>query len=93
VPNGVGSGSPPANERWFGALWQVLQSPSAASVAPRCTISGGNIFAAGGSIGASAGSQATAKPTAETTAQPTTTLAAIAPVRIASVLAARLDAH
>src|ERR1700755_2333083 len=78
VPNGVGTGSPPAKFRPPRTVWQSLQFPIAASSRPRLMRVASNACGAGGSIAAIAGRQTTAK-TAAAAASSTTasTLAAI----------------
>src|SRR5882724_4759157 len=61
VPNGVGTGSPPAKFLAPRTVWQSLQLPIAASSRPRLIRSGANDCGAGGSIAAIAGRHATAK--------------------------------
>src|SRR5262245_18537606 len=60
VPNGVGSGRPPANGFPPAVVWQTPQLPIAASSAPRCTSSRSNDDLSGGGLSASAGSTAQA---------------------------------
>ena len=52
VPNGVGTGSPPAKSLAPRKVWQVLQLPIAASSRPCLTSAASKDFGAGGSIGA-----------------------------------------
>src|SRR6202012_2297243 len=64
VPNGVGTGRPPAKLGPPRTVWQSLQLPIAASSRPRLMSAGSNEAGAGGSIAAIAGRHATAKPAA-----------------------------
>src|SRR5439155_686394 len=64
VPNGVGTGRPPAKFLPPRTVWQSLQLPIAARSRPFLTRAGSKDCAAGGSIAASAGRQAIAKPAA-----------------------------
>ncbi len=57
VPNGVGTGTPPAKFLPPRTVWQSLQFPIAASSRPRLTISRLKDCGAGGSIAAIAGRQ------------------------------------
>src|ERR1700761_6264536 len=78
VPNGVGTGRPPAKLPPPRAVWQSLQLPSDASSRPCFTRAGSNVCGAGGSIAAIAGRHATANAAAAaTTAIPVTTPAMI----------------
>src|ERR1700733_5962373 len=61
VPNGVGTGKPPAKALPPGAVWQSLQLPMVARSRPRLTSAGSKDCGAGGSIAPIAGRQATAK--------------------------------
>src|SRR5271168_5503565 len=61
VPNGVGTGKPPAKALPPGTVWQSLQLPIAARSRPRLTSAGSKDCGAGGSIPSIAGRQATAK--------------------------------
>src|SRR5580698_4897496 len=56
VPNGVGTGSPPAKLARPRTVWQSLQLPIAASSRPRLTSAGSNEPGAGCSMAAIAGS-------------------------------------
>src|ERR1700754_3633846 len=60
VPNGVGTGRPPAKALPPRTVWQSLQLPSAARSRPLLTRAGSNDCGAGGSIADIAGRQATA---------------------------------
>src|ERR1700712_3220273 len=60
VPNGVGTGKPPAKSFAPRTVWQSLQLPTAASSRPRLTSAGSNDCAAGGSIAAIGDRQLTA---------------------------------
>ena len=60
MPNGVGTGSPPAKSLPPRTVWQSLQLPIAASSRPRLTSAASNDCGAGGSIAAIAGRQLTA---------------------------------
>src|SRR5712675_1132415 len=61
VPNGVGTGSPPAKFRAPRTVWQSLQLPIAARSRPRLTRAVSNDCGAGGSIAAIAGRHVIAK--------------------------------
>src|ERR1019366_4137694 len=60
VPNGVGTGRPPAKDLPPRTVWQSLQLPIAASSRPRLTRTVSNDCGAGGSIAAIAGRHAIA---------------------------------
>src|SRR3954452_19064295 len=60
VPNGVGTGRPPANALPPRRVWQSPQLPVAASARPRLTRAVSKDCGAGGSIAAIAGRQMTA---------------------------------
>ena len=60
MPNGVGTGRPPAKFWPPRTVWQVLQLPIAARSRPRLTSAGSNEDGAGGAIAAIVGRQATA---------------------------------
>src|SRR3954454_2225835 len=60
VPNGVGTGKPPAKALPPRTLWQSLQLPIAASTRPRLTSAASKDAGAGGSIAAIAGRHMTA---------------------------------
>src|SRR5665213_3439015 len=78
VPNGVGTGRPPAKFWPPRTVWQSLQLPIAARSRPRLTRAGSKDAGADGSIAAIAGRHATAKPTAAPAIRMTaTTLAMI----------------
>src|SRR5258705_13666412 len=55
VPNGVGTGRPPAKALPPRTVWQSLQLPIAARSRPRLTIAASNDCGAGGSMVAIAG--------------------------------------
>src|SRR3954454_8093774 len=57
VPNGVGTGRPPAKSFSPRRVWQSAQLPVAASARPRLTSAGSNDCGAGGSMAAIAGRQ------------------------------------
>src|SRR5476649_2284189 len=59
VPNGVGTGRPPAKALAPRSVWQSLQLPVAARARPRLTRAASNDCGAGGSIVAIAGRQMT----------------------------------
>src|ERR1700730_11483923 len=61
VPNGVGTGTPPAKSLPPRTVWQSLQLPMAARSRPRLTRAASNDCGAGGSIAAIAGRHAIAK--------------------------------
>src|SRR5271168_5302317 len=61
VPNGVGTGKPPAKVLPPFTVWQSLQLPMAAKSRPRLTSAGSKDGGAGGSIASIAGRQTTAK--------------------------------
>ena len=61
MPNGVGTGRPPAKFLPPRTVWQSLQLPIAARSRPRLTSGGIEGCGAGGSIAAIAGRQAIAK--------------------------------
>src|SRR5271168_4160867 len=61
VPNGVGTGKPPAKALPPLTVWQSLQLPIAARSRPRLTSAGSKDCAGGGSIPSIAGRQTTAK--------------------------------
>ena len=63
VPNGVGTGRPPAKLLPPRTVWQSLQFPIAASSRPRLTRLVSNDCGLGGSIAAIAGRHATANAT------------------------------
>ena len=77
MPNGVGTGRPPAKLAPPRTVWQSLQLPIAASSRPRLTKAGSNDAGAGGSIAAIAGRHATAKPAATPAIRTTATMLAI----------------
>ena len=60
VPNGVGTGRPPANALPPRNVWQLLQLPMAASSRPRLTMSASKAGACGRSIADIAGRHMTA---------------------------------
>src|SRR5436853_6197698 len=62
VPNGVGTGKPPAKSLAPRTVWQSAQLPVAASARPRLTSAGSNDCGDGCSIAAIAGRQITANP-------------------------------
>src|SRR5947209_10309948 len=78
MPNGVGTGKPPAKSLAPRSVWQSLQLPIAASSRPRLTCAGSNDRGAGGSIAAIAGRHASAT----AAAAPATTIAAMTPAMI-----------
>src|SRR6476660_2426331 len=61
VPNGVGTGKPPAKALPPRTVWQSLQLPIAARSRPRLTRFASKDCGAGGSIAGIAGRHATAK--------------------------------
>src|SRR6266853_1204138 len=77
VPNGVGTGSPPAKFLPPRTVWQSLQLPIAARSRPRLTRAASNDCGAGGSIAAIAGRHAIAK---AATAPPMTSAARTLPI-------------
>src|SRR4030081_3607417 len=77
VPNGVGTGSPPAKSLPPRTVWQSLQLPMAAKSRPRLTRAASNDCGTGGSIAAIAGRHAIAK---AATAPPITSAAGTLPI-------------
>src|SRR3954447_11488597 len=76
VPNGVGTGRPPAKFLPPRTVWQSLQLPIAASSRPFLMRAAAKDCAAGGSIAASAGRQAIAKAAAAPTTRATAAMLA-----------------
>src|SRR6266481_9221872 len=77
VPNGVGTGRPPAKLLPPRTVWQSLQLPIAARERPRLTSAVSNDCGAGGSIAAIAGRHAIAK---AAPAPPTNSAATMPPI-------------